>query len=523
MEALYFSPMLLGFMLLIAVGIATAALWAMTRPQPGPGYWMAGAWTLIVGVFLFAGFVLTRSPVLNVAGNALQLAGEALFLLGIFRFMGRQPPYWIVPAAVSIMVAFNVDYWVRDGNSDFLMGVYSTLAGLLPIQAIWLLLTSKSEPATRPARILVGLSLTTYACVTLLRGALGYREWWLDLPYEQPYESFSYLLPYNFALPALVMGVVGVALMTMQRILADSNTNARLARENANRFSRLLSVSTGGIALIENGRIVDANRQLEKLTRYGRDRLIGMDLQSVFVSEDQEQLAHLLRDDSVDLPAEMTVRRDDGSEFPAELTVTQLGDKRPGRSHLVELRSIAHRKAMEDELKQLARTDPLTGVMNRRAFSEYLDAELQRLERHSGQLALAMLDFDHFKRINDRYGHQVGDKVLRRFADLCREQARAIDVFARFGGEEFALLMPQTDAIGARVILERLLETVSSGPLYTDSEGDHLHAQLSAGLAIWRAGDTADSLLGRADQALYIAKKNGRNRVECLDPMPAAE
>jgi len=517
MDAFYFSPMLLGFNLLLAVAIAATALWAMTRPQPGPGFWMAGAWTLIVGVLLFVGFVITRNPVLNIGGNALQLAGEALFLLGIFRFMGRPLPYWIVPAAVTIMVAFNIDYWVRDGNSDFLMGVYSTLAGLLPLHAIWLLMTSRAEPETRPARVLVALCLMVYAGVTLLRGALGYRQWWLDLPYEQPYESFSYLLPYNFAMPALVMGFVGVALMTMQRILAESQRNAGLARENANRFARLLSVSSGAIALIENGRIVDANRQLEKLSRHTRNGLIGMPLQSIFVPEDQEQLEHLLNSAGTDQPVEMTVHRDDGNEFPAELIVAPLNNYRRNRSHLIELRSVAHRKAMEDELKQLARTDPLTGAMNRRAFTEYFNAELQRLERHSGQLALAMLDIDHFKGINDKWGHQTGDRVLKRFVDLCREQARSTDVFARFGGEEFVLLMPQTDAEGAMTILQRLLQQVEAMPLESEGTDENFHIQTSAGLANWCAGDTADSLLMRADQALYKAKQSGRNRVECLD------
>ncbi len=516
MLAIYFSPMLLGANLLVAVAIAATALWVMSRPQPGPGFWMAGCWLLILGVLMFVGFVITRNPVLNVAGNALQLAGEALFLLGIFRFMGRPLPYWIVPAAVTVMIAFNIDYWVRDGNSDFLMGVYSTLAGLLPLQAIWLLLTARGDPDTRLARTLVGLSLIVYAAVTLLRGALAYRDWLMDAPYQQPYESFSYLLPYNLAMPALVMGFVGVALMTMQRILAESQSNAETARENATRFRRLLSVSTGGVALLVDGYVVDANRQLEMLTRTSREQLLGEPLQNIFVPEDFEQLQYLLAAGTTVQPVEMTVRRRDGREFQAEITVAPLNEKGRSKSHLVEIRSVSHRKALEDELKLLARTDALTGAMNRRAFSEHFDAELLRLQRHGGELSLVLLDLDNFKRVNDDYGHQVGDRVLRRFVEVCRQQARVTDVFARFGGEEFVLLMPQTDKDGAMNILERLLQSVAALELEAGN-GRSFDITVSAGLATWREGDTSDSLLQRVDQAMYCAKANGRNRVEWLD------
>ena len=135
MLAIYFSPMLLGLMLLLAIAVAATALWYVSRPYAGPAFWMASGWTLILGVMLFIGFMVTGSPVLNVLGNAGQLAGEALFLLGIFRFLGRPLPLWIVPASVGLMMAFNIRYWVVDGNSDFLLGVYSTIAGLLPLQA----------------------------------------------------------------------------------------------------------------------------------------------------------------------------------------------------------------------------------------------------------------------------------------------------------------------------------------------------------------------------------------------------
>ncbi|MFO7705165.1 MAG: GGDEF domain-containing protein, partial [Halopseudomonas sp.] len=120
-------------------------------------------------------------------------------------------------------------------------------------------------------------------------------------------------------------------------------------------------------------------------------------------------------------------------------------------------------------------------------------------------------DLDHFKRINDDYGHLAGDLALRQFADLCRTVLRQGDIFARFGGEEFVLLLAETDAAAAMLLLERLRQQVSGLVLQHGSASFCL--QVSAGLAAWQPGDTLDSLFRRADQALYAAKSQGRNRV----------
>jgi hypothetical protein len=101
MESLYFSPMLLGLNLMLASAVACTGLWFFSRPYSGPGFWMAGTWTLILGILFFMGFMASGSRVLNVLGNATQLAGEAILLLGVFRFLGHRPPYWIVPSTAN--------------------------------------------------------------------------------------------------------------------------------------------------------------------------------------------------------------------------------------------------------------------------------------------------------------------------------------------------------------------------------------------------------------------------------------
>ncbi len=507
MLELYFSPVLLGVNLLMAVAVAATALWYTTRPLNGPGYWMAGAWSLIIGVLLFAAFVATRNPFLNVAGNALQLAGEALFILGIFRFMGRPLPYWILPASVLTYAAFNINYWITSGNSDFLMGVYSTIAGLLPLQAIWILFRERVDSATRPARILLAISLLVYSLATLLRGFIAYRGWLLELPYVQPFESFAYLLTYNFAIPALVMGFIGMSLMTMQRILVSSQLNAEMARESAQRFKRLLNVSSGGIAILKDGLICDANQQLQKMTGRSQSELMGAEFRSLFSGKEQPRLKGLIRFPS-GAPQDIEVRRQDNTFFPAELTLEPLTDE-SGGDYVAELREVSHRKAMENELIRLARIDPLTGSLNRRSFTEAFDVELLRARRHSHAMCLALLDLDHFKSVNDTLGHKAGDDALCQFASLCQNMARGTDVFARFGGEEFVLLMPETTVAGAKVILERIREAVAEQRIITGDTSTGF--TVSIGLAHFDRDDTQDSLLQRADQALYEAKENGRN------------
>lgn len=161
----------------------------------------------------------------------------------------------------------------------------------------------------------------------------------------------------------------------------------------------------------------------------------------------------------------------------------------------------------------LARTDALTGLANRRAFDEAAELEVQRTVRHNTPLALVLTDIDHFKVINDRFGHHVGDQVLQHFARVLSASVRNIDLVGRWGGEEFAILMPGTTLEEAAQAAERMRVAVENTPLpLADGE---LRTTASFGVAAFSAATpTMISLLGRADAALYRAKDKGRNRVE---------
>ena len=182
--------------------------------------------------------------------------------------------------------------------------------------------------------------------------------------------------------------------------------------------------------------------------------------------------------------------------------------------HTAELeREVAEREAAQAQLVELATTDSLTGLRNRRYFMETASQEFERARRYQTPLSLLMLDADHFKSINDRYGHPVGDEALKALAEHGRRQLREVDLFARMGGEEFAILLPQTDFTAARAVAERLRQTIAE-QLVT-AEGNLVHFTVSIGLAQLEASTTnLDDLLRQADAALYQAKENGRNRVE---------
>jgi diguanylate cyclase (GGDEF)-like protein len=169
-------------------------------------------------------------------------------------------------------------------------------------------------------------------------------------------------------------------------------------------------------------------------------------------------------------------------------------------------------KRTQIQLKELATTDALTGIANRRHFLELAEREFQRTRRHKHDLSILMIDLDYFKKVNDNYGHAVGDKVLIGFADICRKNLREIDIFGRLGGEEFAILLPQTSIHDSKIMAERLCSLVPQSDI--DAGNQKLRMTISIGVAVLKPEeDKLNAVLKRADDAMYEAKRNGRNQV----------
>jgi diguanylate cyclase (GGDEF)-like protein len=168
---------------------------------------------------------------------------------------------------------------------------------------------------------------------------------------------------------------------------------------------------------------------------------------------------------------------------------------------------------LHDIVQWQAITDELTGLVNRRRFLDALRSEIARGQRLGGRLSVVFADLDDFKLINDRFGHHAGDEVLLAFADLLRAHGRDVDVAARLGGEEFAILLPETGLEGARVGAERLRQSLADLRIRL-SERDEVTVTASFGVAELAEGQSVDGLLRTADSALYRAKEQGKNRVE---------
>lgn len=208
--------------------------------------------------------------------------------------------------------------------------------------------------------------------------------------------------------------------------------------------------------------------------------------------------------------------RADGSRFWGSCLIAPLHapeDTDPeGRAYSLILRDVSERREASQALWQTVSCDHLTGLANRRAFHDAAELEIKRWQRLPRPLSVLMIDADHFKRINDKHGHPAGDAVLRHLAACLSATFRAMDVVARVGGEEFAVLLPGTDLMGAEAVALRVCERLRDQPVHVD--GNAIGCTVSIGVAAMEPGvDGIHTLLQRADTALYAAKAAGRNRV----------
>ncbi|MCX2684175.1 GGDEF domain-containing protein [Pseudomonas sp. DCB_AW] len=252
----------------------------------------------------------------------------------------------------------------------------------------------------------------------------------------------------------------------------------------------------------------DNSTAAEALDTQLRQQVDGLQ-SSVKGAADVDSLKHILENRLEGLLVTM-----DEHKHERDRREQELAGRLQGLSERVanmEHEALGYREHLEEQ-RQKALLDPLTGLPNRAAWSEHLEREMLDWHENGGHLAMAILDLDHFKRINDNYGHLAGDKVLKIVADQLRKRLRGRDFIARFGGEEFVLLFPQTSPAAAAQMAELLRATIEACPFHF--KGERVVITASIGLGAFRSGERGDQVLKRADTALYRAKDLGRNRVE---------
>ena len=273
----------------------------------------------------------------------------------------------------------------------------------------------------------------------------------------------------------------------------------------------IISQSEDAVVVFDKNRFVKMyNRAAERIFEFKAADMPGQQVYLLLPDS-----LHLEFDMMADTLAEGTAveRKINAVKKSGEVFLGDLRLFRASGDHFVMmLRDITRERKSEEELIRLATTDPLTGVYNRREFTAIAEKEALRSNRYGRSLSLLMMDIDYFKTLNDTHGHAAGDKALQKFAGLCCASLRNVDVFGRWGGEEFVALLPETDINGAAVIGERLRRLAEEQAFsFADQTID---LTVSVGITQFRPGETAiDAPLSRADSAVYEAKKTGRNRI----------
>ena len=293
-----------------------------------------------------------------------------------------------------------------------------------------------------------------------------------------------------------------------------------LRRQQLNVFRDLYeNAPVGYVTLGEGGLITNVNVRLLEDLGYTREDLIGKRLIDLAPQAHRHEVEALLvsLDDGEGTQQRTRLKRGDGSQLEVLCNVSSsLPEQKTLQIGRCSVQDISRQAALEQRLRQLAERDPLTGLANRRFFDVLADREWERATRRDTPVVAMVMDIDFFKRVNDTHGHDVGDQVLKLLADTCSRELRATDILARFGGEEFVLLMPETTLEQGVQKADVLRALLARTPLLTAS-GEKVSFTVSLGVAVRSPRlQSLERLLKAADRALYRAKHSGRNRV-CVD------
>lgn len=308
--------------------------------------------------------------------------------------------------------------------------------------------------------------------------------------------------------------------------LHENEKMTRALREAEQKFHCVLDQSMVGITLLIENRFQYANPKFAEITGYSTDEILSQSPADIAPDNDQT-LVNALGGQNASGSGSASnlvayVRRKNGQVITVEISGSMSVDIN-GQPALIfvwqditeKLRIEREVMALQAQLQEQAIHDPLTGLYNRLFLIDNLERELSQAERASGMLSVIMTDIDHFKAVNDDYGHLTGDEVLRHFAQILKTHARCSDMACRYGGEEFFLVLPDTTAEVARERAEQLRQAVAEQSAQFESRDIAITASFGVAALPLEGGISAIDLIGKADAALYQAKNGGRNRVVC--------
>ena len=308
--------------------------------------------------------------------------------------------------------------------------------------------------------------------------------------------------------PIIEDGKISGAVVTFRDITKRRQAEKALLDSEAYLKALMASIQAGVMVIdVKKHRIVDVNEAAANLIGTPKEKIIGKECHEYVCPAEKGKCPITDLKQVIDNTERYLIGAE-GKKIPILKTVVPITFKH--HKYLLEsFIDITERKLMEEELKRLATTDSLTQAYNRTMFEEVIKREIERAKRRKNPLSIVMFDIDHFKELNDTYGHNAGDYVLKTLTQIVKNNFRAIDYIVRWGGEEFLIIAPDTNLGGAEVLAEKIRKAIEN---YNFDKVNQI--TVSFGVTQFKKDDTEDTLIKRADDALYKAKEKGRNRVE---------
>ena len=309
------------------------------------------------------------------------------------------------------------------------------------------------------------------------------------------------------------MDRIGHLPVAIRRALNENNlreerdqTERGLRRSEAQYRALVGNLNYGMCRCSIKGKFLDVNPALAAMLGYSREELLTVNPAAAILCDPYKQaqlLGHSIEQDRGD-PLEVEWKRKDGMALKVRLSGREVQDEGEMKSYEIIVENVTQQRKLEDHLRQQAAKDPLTGLANYRHLVETVATEIKRSERTAREFALLFLDLDGLKQINDRFGHVVGSEALCRLSDVLCFCSRKVDTPARFGGDEFALVLPETGRAPANLVARRICDGLAN-------DGREPRLSVSIGIAVYpKDGDKLDVLLGAADAALYLIKTRTR-------------
>jgi diguanylate cyclase (GGDEF)-like protein/PAS domain S-box-containing protein len=490
--------------------IALFIQYRANKTYRGIGWWALGfaSWALGL-ILLLLRDVISIKLITIISGNALTVSGTIFLYIGIMRFLDKKENLWIVISIFAVFIPPFFYYTYVNNDIAVRTVVVSVVLATISFLTAQALFVNKTRTITASANFISAVFLAN-GCFFAFRAVV--------ILTVAPVDSYfaPTLLQVAAFLEPLIIGILlayGFIIMVNQRLSVDT-------REAKEHFELIFSTGLDAtlISRLHDGLILNVNEGFAALTGFTRDETIGKSSLDINIWKnlaDRQKVVNELGEKGFCENFEAIFQRKDGSPITGIMSAKIITLQ--GLPHIISVtRDITERKRLEDNLRQLATIDGLTGIMNRRHFIELAQAELHRAIRYDHPLTIALIDIDHFKDINDMYGHMGGDQALLAFVKICQKNIRKIDVFARFGGDEFVMFFPETNQEHAYEIIERLNIHISAQPI--DLGGNLISLITSWGISgLTSEKESLDTLLSRADQALYRAKETGRNRVVIWD------